>query len=293
MIRNEDHVGEALSRLPARLRRRERFVALLSIFVSQVQELEDAIWGVLTKLSIDDGEGVILDMIGRVVKQPRPSAADEEYRRHLRAALATFRSKGRIEDLITILKLLFEDDESVSIEIENQRIATVRVKVSSDDGVSAIFADAIISFLRRAVSGGVRLILESSIVPSSETFTLAAGPGLGFGTAAFLTVSTTGTLLRARAVGVVGNSLSLRLVGDAGAPSAGDLTNVGDDWTFSFLSGVTTIADFEAAVDAIDEFVVREPSGIPSQTLDSPVDEIVKTNFSGGVDGGRLAGTRT
>jgi phage tail sheath protein FI len=86
-------------------------------------------------------------------------------------------------------------------------------------------------------------------------------------------------LLEVNTAGVDGNDYSLEFV----AGGAAALSNVGDAWTYTFVAGTTTMANFEAAV------IAAQSSGCPfsvvsftAGTLAAPADEFGPENFSGG-----------
>lgn len=123
------------------------------------QEIENALWGVLVERLIDDAVGAQLDGVGRIVGQLRLAGqTDDVYRRFVRARAATSKSSGTIDQLLNITRLVLNDDD-VSIETVNYGTASL---VQRLHGV--VFTDDVleiaIGFLRDAVAGGVRLILE-------------------------------------------------------------------------------------------------------------------------------------
>lgn len=175
-----DHAAEALARLPEQFRK-PRIQAVLSAFASPVQALEDALQALLTERAIDTAIGQQLDDIGAKVGQPRDGLDDETYRRYVRARIATDRSHGQFEDLIAVARAVLVDPDLV-VTTSQEQIATVIVRA---DGVSLVdgldytsLAEAALTFLRDAVSAGVRLIFEWSPGIVDDAFTMA--------TAAFL-----------------------------------------------------------------------------------------------------------
>lgn len=89
------------------------------------------------------------------------------------------------------------------------------------------------------------------------------------------------TVVEAVARGAVGNTYSLQFVADG--LGVGSLT-VGDsfDFVFHYQSGVTTVANFQAAVAANAYIAVKTSDA--SGTLTAPGDTFPKTFFSGGVN---------
>lgn len=158
----------------------ERFLAAL---VFPLQTAEDTEQQVRLGLTVDSAIGVQLTMIGKIVGVDRNGVTDDEiFRRHVRAQIATNSSDGLIEDLITVASLIVYDEDA-SFVIDNHGIAALTMSV---EGVSVTYAisELLMTFLRRAVAGGVRLILETQDHDDSEAFafdSFVGGGGIGRG----------------------------------------------------------------------------------------------------------------
>jgi hypothetical protein len=90
------------------------------------------------------------------------------------------------------------------------------------------------------------------------------------------------TVLQADAVGTGGNGIRLRFVQDALAPAVGSLTAVGNDFTFTFLGGTTTVANFESAVAAFANCPFSVQMAGAAATLTTVSCVFGFTTFSGG-----------
>lgn len=109
-----DHEAEGIALLISQFRDKAKLEILLRAWLEQVQALEDAFWDLYVKRSIDAGEGVMLDVIGRIVGQPRgANAADAAYRPWLRARVLVNKSKGKPEQLIQIVRVVVDEDPLV------------------------------------------------------------------------------------------------------------------------------------------------------------------------------------
>lgn len=175
-----DHVATALARLPEQFKGLPNIEKLLTCLIAPCQELEQAYTDLLLLRSVDTGFGAQLDTIGEIVGQPRNGVSDDElYRRYLRARIATNRSKGKIEDLIRISRLVI-DNSTAGVVVQRYDVATVVVRITkalTTVDVASILA----SFLAAGHSRGVRLVLEWSESDPSATLTLDSGPGLDIG----------------------------------------------------------------------------------------------------------------
>lgn len=133
---------------------------LIATLATPFQSLENVLQQLLSERSVDTAVGAQLDVIGKLVGQPRNGMVDDDYRRYVRARITTNRANGVVEDLITITELVIYDDASY-IKVETQGIATVMVRIE-DLTVTTSLAAVLIDFLNDAVSAGVRVILEYS-----------------------------------------------------------------------------------------------------------------------------------
>lgn len=297
-----DHVASALARLPQQFRDKPKIVALVTALANSKQSLEDALIDLLLLRYIDTATGTQLDVIGRVVGQPRLLLGDDDYRRYIRARVATNRSTGVGARIIRIARLIL-NDATLRVVLDNQGIAAYVVRIMDGD-VEADLADILISFLRDGTVGGVRIILETSTVDPNATFYFQGGPGPGFGKAGRVDLSgfTTNvdTVVRKRQTGGTAGYDTLTLVHSAGAPNAGVLTQAnnppyGVDYTFTFKGGTTTVAQFEAAINASADLHVYTVDGVGTMT--AVVDEIAGAGFgiggsNGPVTGGLFVGAR-
>lgn len=152
---------------------------LLSILIAPAQDIENTLQALKLERFVNTAVGAQLDVIGRIVGQDREGLADADYRRYIRARVATNNSEGRFEDLILIATLVIFDNLATYV-VTNEGTATVRLVVDNvvvTDAVAAI----LFKFAQEAVSAGVRLVLEW--YPSAEAglFQFDAGPGFNQG----------------------------------------------------------------------------------------------------------------
>lgn len=165
-----NHTEQALARLCEQFKGQPNIVKLLTALTGTVQDVETALWQILTERSVDNATGVHLDAIGAVVGQDRGGLIDEDYRRFIRARIATNRSRGTIGDILRISRLVL-NDPAAYLELDNQGAAAYVLRVN-DVVITDDLAEILIDFLRAAVaanatrtgatSAGVRVILEYS-----------------------------------------------------------------------------------------------------------------------------------
>jgi hypothetical protein len=154
----------------------EKLVAALA---ASAQDIENCLQQLLLNRAVSTATGVQLDLLGRVVGQLRLGLVDDDYRRYIRARIATNRSGGVTEDLVTVMSLVV-NDVTAQYNVERNGTATVVARIDGiavTDSLGAI----VFSFLKSAKSGGVRLVVQWSESVPSSTFRLDAGPGLDVG----------------------------------------------------------------------------------------------------------------
>jgi hypothetical protein len=244
-------VDTAIARLAQQFQGKTRLVAVLTALIEPAVELDAVLTSLITQRTIYAATGYLLDEIGKIVGQTRGGLNDDSYRRYILARIAANKSRGFVEELITIARLILNDD-GVRIVVEQYQTASVVVTLE-DKAVSSALADIIIGFLRESVAAGVKLELHSSVAAPENTFTLDAitiaqglsdNPVFAFGAGgsgydavvAYADFATAATL---------------QFIEDSGAPGAGVLDESDPlNIIFTFNGGVTDSDDFEAAVAA-------------------------------------------
>jgi hypothetical protein len=95
------HETDGVARLTERMRK-PKISALLASWLAEVQEVERASWDLLTKRSPATAEGVVLDILGKIVGQPRLSLTDDLYRIWISGRILVNGSSGRASQLLAI-----------------------------------------------------------------------------------------------------------------------------------------------------------------------------------------------
>jgi hypothetical protein len=170
-----DHADRAVARLLEQFRAGETVPALVRAVAAQAQAVEDALWDALVLRRLDQAEGTRLDVIGRIVGQPREGRSDAEYLLWLRARMLINQSSGRAEDIISVLHALLQG--SSGIVLEEQFPAGLVVRVDSGATISPTTSASILNLVK---AGGVRAILESATTIDTTSFAFDDN-GAGFG----------------------------------------------------------------------------------------------------------------
>lgn len=113
-----DHLEQAKNKLLRRYENKPRFAALLDSYVQQIQDLEDAAWGVIASRDVDTADETRLDILGRLVGQPRRGATLEAYRLYVKTRILVNRSMGTAAEIVRIATLLLIDQAPTYTEGE-------------------------------------------------------------------------------------------------------------------------------------------------------------------------------
>ncbi len=284
-----DRVASAAARLPGYLRK-TRWLELLGAIAAEVQEVEDMWLAMLSSNAIDDATGAQLDQIGGLVAQPRGGASDADYRRRIRAKVATNRSMGLVGDILRLARLVV-NDSTASVTLENEGIASYVLRLHAAAVPDATATD-LAAFVRKATSAGVRGVTEYATVVDDEAFILDGPAGLGCVTVptvdlgAFSLPSGFDTVIGVRPEWLIADgtpSVALTLQITHGVESFDD---VAPALVFEAESG-TAIEDFENTIRSSQYLFIVEPSTIGGNF--TPSDVIPATAFTGGVPGGAFA----
>lgn len=162
-----DHVDRAVGRLLAQFREKPKLEGLVRALVSEAQTLEGVMQSLSRVRSIDDAEGVQLDLIGRIVGREREGMLDADYRLWLKAQIALSLSSGTPDEILTIFRLLFPDSD---VELEEQYPAAFVMRVG---GAFPGSVPQVMKLLLSAKPVAVRVLMESSDVPDDAAFTLS------------------------------------------------------------------------------------------------------------------------
>lgn len=172
-----DHFARAMDRLAQQYREKPYIRSLIKILARQCADLETAYQQLLLLRSLDTAVGEQLDVIGRIVRESRNGAPDDEYRLRIGARIRINASSGTIEDVIGILAPLVRPG---TVSITEFQPAAMRVEIVGV-GLNAAQAEYLPRFLRQGKDAGVKATLHYSRRPPGETFRFDTGPGFDVG----------------------------------------------------------------------------------------------------------------
>jgi hypothetical protein len=169
-----DHQERAVARLTQQFRDGASVPNLVRALTGGLQEIEDAVHAIRASRAIGIATGAQLDLIGRIVGQPREGRGDDVYRIWLRARVRLNRSSGTPEDLLSVFASITQG--STTIVLEEQFPAGFVLRVGS---TSIIEPAELAALVRLAKGAGVAAIVESATSDDPDSFAFEPN-GAGF-----------------------------------------------------------------------------------------------------------------
>jgi hypothetical protein len=159
--------GQALPIYDLRL---PKFLALLSTYLVQIQQLEDAIYDVFVGTMLPAAVGDALDMLGELVGQPRAGRDDATYKLWITARVMLNDSSGRPPDILGIAQAIMPPSGTIilteyfpgafKLELLGVTIATTGQQLHE--------------LFQQAKAAGVRIDVVYSSASVGEQFTLGS-----------------------------------------------------------------------------------------------------------------------
>lgn len=170
------HFHQALLKLIGPFWGKPRIAALLRAMVQRVQEIEDTTWDIMARYTVDGADTARLDVIGRVVGQPRFWGDDDTYRWVIRAKIRANRSRGLVDDIIQVIQLATQ--VTTVTQVESYAPATMTVVLG--EMIDTARQVALAFLLPKTRPAGVQLHLERPV--SANRLTWASSRTGGGGT---------------------------------------------------------------------------------------------------------------
>ena len=175
IVKNDNHVAEALANRIEQFKDKPNFADVLTTYVTQVQEIEDALNQLLTETNLTDSEGQQLDNIGELIGEGRFGRLDTPYLDAINARRKLNLATGTRE---TILGLIEAIEPGTAVTITEFFPAGFVAAATAAVTLSAFDAQKIASFIRSGRSVGVGSSLH---VYESPPFQYDAGSGYDVG----------------------------------------------------------------------------------------------------------------
>lgn len=159
--------------------------ALLGALIAQTADAERGAFEVLPlrQLDLDNLSGVQLDIVGRIVGQPRRGQVDDTYRLWLKGRIAVNTSSGTTDEMLSLLKLLLPN-----AQVDHRITYPASIRFTATPVTEDV--QALTSIVTDAAAGGVQVSFEHLATARSTAF-LWGVAAQGFGDDA----QTTGGLL--------------------------------------------------------------------------------------------------
>lgn len=185
-----DHAAYARSRVRSQFKK-PKYLALIDKLIGEpANDLEQALWDLHTLRNVDQGVGEVLNVIGHIVGLERNGMADPDYARLLRAMVSVRHSRGLPGDLVKVARAVVNDPAASFQILDGRGTATMEIFGAL---VSPDTVDLLLSFLRRTVHSGIRIIVQSSEFAAAEQYTLAVAAFLASPHAALVSSFTVGS----------------------------------------------------------------------------------------------------
>lgn len=159
-----DHVLRALGRLIQQYQQPD-IEKWLTSYVEEIQELEDAIWTVITGVYLDNAEGVNLDMIGELVREQRRGREDATYRLGIRTRIRINRSHGRALDVLEVARQIL-GGAYPQLLIEEQQPATIIANFTQ--GVDFGTYSTLVTAMLETKAAGVKMWIMIGTDPNPD-----------------------------------------------------------------------------------------------------------------------------
>jgi hypothetical protein len=198
MAENLDHEGQAHGRLPQEFKNSTTLKDLISALVAEVQELETVSEDLRLGRTIDDAEGVQLDLLGVLLGQERGGSSDADYKLKLKVKVRINLGSGTPEDLLSIL---VAQNPGIGFTLREFYPASFTIEADGVPDQPTLTGETVQS----AKAGGVNGQLIAPLTDADHSFTFSDDSSVevnvdqGFGDSQFLELGVTWGLTRSGA----------------------------------------------------------------------------------------------
>lgn len=119
-------------------------------FLDESTELENLCQDLYDDRNLDSATGVQLSQIGLLVGENRNGRNDNEYRQAIKLRIAINTSKGTVQDIISVLNLLYGEDVDVIIVRTGKALLTVYVGIEEP-------SEDLVPLLQQTIPAGVKI----------------------------------------------------------------------------------------------------------------------------------------
>jgi len=173
------HVKDGLKRLMTQYKGKKNIEGILRTYLNQIQDLEDAIYPMLTMLDIDEAEGAILDICGGIVGEQRYDFDDDIYRQLIKLRIFILTNYTTIQTAIEVYKVLAQTDSVNYVPLYPAAFA-----LQANSANFLLSPAEVYARMLQVTPAGVGLYLTASPVPEEDVFAFEGVPGKGYRTIA-------------------------------------------------------------------------------------------------------------
>ncbi len=160
------HADAAKARLLQQYKASPNLMALMdALFGSQVQEIEDVLHDLYTRLDIDSCDGRQLDNIGTIVALERMGFDDSLYRILLKAEIGKDVSNGTMEEVINVWKLISQAGRVQVVETY-----PAQIELYSDTPIAGEIAAFTGALMQKTVGAGVKVDFLAIVFSTTNAF---------------------------------------------------------------------------------------------------------------------------
>jgi len=164
--RRTDYEASGLANLIWQFRCSTDLRKLLSIYLRQLQLVENAFFNMKEGMDKDSATGDRLDIIGSIVGEPRAGQTDAQYLNAINARIEINSSQATIEDVISVA--IATSGGTVTFQISESYPAGFVMEINEDIDPSLVDVDRLASFISQARGGGILGILVYHVAGSFQ-----------------------------------------------------------------------------------------------------------------------------
>lgn len=169
LVQTTDHVTQALSKFLSQFAEKPKIASWHSAFIEEIQQVEDALFDLLTQRLLANATGEQLDVIGKIVKKPRAGLDDNDYRPTLFAWIRANRSSGTADDVLDVVDLAIEGQDADFTPLYPASFVVTVFDALTHDAAN------IAALIKRARLAGVNAQMVYMSVARANAFVFADG----------------------------------------------------------------------------------------------------------------------
>lgn len=177
------HVVDGIAHLLQQFKEKPNIESVLAVFLDENQQLENAIEGVLNGYNIDLAVGEQLDVLGRLVSQPRGSLTDDNYRGYIKAKIKINRSSGTLEEIYEIIRLV--EGQADDSKLYTSEIPPAAMLITIAEPLVVVDGQSMFDIIESVRSAAVSLTLFYTL-PGHTPFEFSESEVTAWGAGTFL-----------------------------------------------------------------------------------------------------------